>query len=137
MDKIFLRELQIDAIIGVLPHERIQPQPVIINLEIATDIRAAAKTETLVDTIDYAAIAQCVTDFVSASKFQLLETLAEKIAELILQKFKVNWLRLEIAKPSALKNAKNVGIIIEREYEKRDKNGVNQTISEPEKMWLK
>lgn len=114
MDKIFLRELEIEAIIGVLPYERIQPQPVIINLEIATDIRTAAKTENLADTIDYAAIAQCLTDFVSASQFQLLETLAEKIAELILQKFGVSWLRLEIAKPAAIKNAKSTGIIIER-----------------------
>ena len=113
-DKIFIRELEISAIIGILPHERSTPQPVIINLEIATDIHQAAQSENIVNTLDYAAIAETITAFVGKSQFQLLETLAEKTAELILQKFKATWLRLEIAKPQAIKNAKQVGIIIER-----------------------
>lgn len=113
-DKIFIRNLEVSAIIGILPHERITPQPLIITLEIAADFKQAATSENIADTVDYAAIAQTITDFVSTSRLQLLETLAEKIAELILQKFKVNWLRLEVAKPQAIKNAKSVGIIIER-----------------------
>lgn len=114
MDKIFIHDLQIETIIGVLPHERTQKQPILINLEISTDIRPAAKSENVKDAIDYSAIAQRITEFVSQSKFQLLETLAEKIAEIVLTEFNVKQLRLQLSKPQAIANAKSAGVIIER-----------------------
>jgi dihydroneopterin aldolase len=113
MDKIFIRDLEIYTIIGVLPHERIEKQPLVINLEIATNITIAATTEKLSDTIDYIAVVQRISEFMSNSQFQLLETLAEKTAQLILNEFKIVWLRLEIIKPRVLAPAK-IGLIIER-----------------------
>lgn len=114
MAKIFIRDLKIDAIIGVLPQERILPQPIFIDLEIVTDITEAAKTDDLKDVIDYAKIAQRITDFVSHSQFQLLETLAEKISELLFNEFNISHLLLQIAKPNAIANAKQAGIFLER-----------------------
>lgn len=114
MDKIFIRDLEVNTIIGVLPHERTQPQSLIISIEIFTDIRSAATSDNLKDTIDYAAIAQTITEFASTSKFQLLETLAEKIIELLFSKFPMTSLHLQITKPQAVANAKKVGISIAR-----------------------
>lgn len=122
MAKIFIDDIQVEAIIGILPHERAQKQPLIISLELLTDISKAATTENLDDTCDYYAITQRIIEYVVNSEFKLLEALAENLAQLILQEFKVRWLQLKICKPKALSMARNVGIIIERTAEKMCEN---------------
>lgn len=113
-DLILVRELRIDAIIGIEPHERTSRQPVVIALDLACDAAAAAATEDIGSALDYDRLTQRVRAFVAASEYQLIETLAERIAALIIQEFGVSWLRLEVMKPQALPGSTNVGVRIER-----------------------
>lgn len=114
-DIIYLRELKIDTIIGIFEWERRVKQTVSIDLEMATDIRRAANSDSIEDTLDYKAVAKRLIDFVTHSEFQLVETLAEKSAQLILSEFDVDWLRLSINKTGAIRGARDVGVIIERQ----------------------
>ncbi len=123
MDIIFLRELKIETIIGVFDWERKIKQTVILDLEMATDIRKAASTDQLEDTLNYKAVAKRLIDFVSHSEFQLVETLAERITEIVLTEFSVPWIRLQLNKKGAIRSAQDVGIIIERG--KKPENGTS------------
>lgn len=114
MDIIYLRQLKIDTIIGVFDWERQIKQTVVLDLEMATDIRKAAVTDNLDDTLNYKAVAKRLIDFVSHSEFQLVETLAERITEIVLNEFSVPWMRLQLNKAGAVRGARDVGIIIER-----------------------
>jgi len=114
MDIIFLRELKIETIIGVFDWEREIKQTVILDLEMAADIRQAAATDQLEDTLNYKAVTKRLIDFVSHSEFQLVETLAERVAEIVLTEFSVPWVRLQLNKQGAVSGARDVGVIIER-----------------------
>jgi 7,8-dihydroneopterin aldolase/epimerase/oxygenase len=114
MDIIFLKGLRIDTIIGIYDWERTTKQPIIIDLEISTDIRQAATTDDIEQTTNYKSIAKRIINFVEHSQFQLVETLTEKIAEMILDEFDVDWLKLTLNKTGAISGANDVGIIIER-----------------------
>ncbi len=114
MDIIFLRQLQIDTVIGIHDWEREIRQPLVLDLEMASDIRLAAQTDSITDALDYQAVAERLTEFVRNSSFQLVETLAEACAQIVLQEFGVRWLRLTVNKPDAIDNAQSVGVIIER-----------------------
>lgn len=114
MDIVFLRQLQLEAVIGIHDWERKAPQPLLMDLEIATDARRAAASDRIQDALDYHTVARCLTDYVAGSDFQLVETLAEGCAELILREFAASWLRLTLHKPNAVANAASVGVIIER-----------------------
>lgn len=114
MDIIFLRDLRIDTIIGIYDWERSTRQTVSLDLEMATDIRKAAATDHIDDTLNYKAVAKRLIGFVSESDFQLVETLAERICELVLEEFPVPWVRLTLNKGGAVRGAQGVGIIIER-----------------------
>lgn len=114
MDIIYLRDLRVDTVIGIYDWEREIRQTVVIDLEMGTDIRRAAETDAIEDTLDYKAIAKAVIAFVEQSEFQLVETLAERVAELILRDFSVPWLRLSINKQGAVRGARDVGVCIER-----------------------
>ncbi len=114
MDSVFLRQLLIYTVIGIHDWEREIRQPLVLDLEMAADIRLAAQTDSITDALDYQAVAERLTDFVRSSSFQLLETLAEACAQLVLQEFGVRWLRLTVNKPDAIDNAQSVGVIIER-----------------------
>jgi len=114
MDIIYLHDLRIDTVIGVFDWERRIRQTVILDLEMAADIRRAAASDELADTLNYKAVAKRLIEFVGASEFQLVETLAERVAELVLNEFAVPWLRLRVNKQGAVRGARDVGIIIER-----------------------
>ena len=114
MDIIFITDLQIKTIIGIYDWERNVRQAISIDLEMATDIRKAAATDAIEDTLNYKAVAKHLIQYVEESSFQLVETLAERIAEIVLQDFDVRWVRLKLHKPGALRGAKDVGILIER-----------------------
>jgi dihydroneopterin aldolase len=114
MDIIFLRNLRIETIIGIFDWERKIKQTVFFDIEMATDIKKAAASDHIDDTLDYKSLSKAVIDFVEKSDFQLVETLAEKVAELIINDFGVPWLKLTLNKKGALRHADDVGIIIER-----------------------
>ena len=114
MDIIFLRELKIDTIVGIYEWERRMPQTVIFDLEMGTDIAKAAASDNIDDTLNYKAVAKRIIGFVGDSEFQLVETLAERVAELIQTEFGVAWLKLTLNKVGAVRGSRDVGIIIER-----------------------
>jgi dihydroneopterin aldolase len=114
MDIVYLRGLRIDTIIGIYDWERRTRQTVILDLEMGTDISRAAATERIEDTLNYKAVAKRLIQFVSGSEFQLVETLAERCAAIVMQEFGVPWLRLSLNKKGAVRGATDVGVIIER-----------------------
>ena len=114
MDKIFLQELKIETIIGIWDWERKIRQTVVIDLEMSADIAKAAATDDVVDTLNYKAVAKRVQQFVGDSSFQLVETLAERIAGFIREEFAVAWVKVKVHKPGAIRGSKDVGIEIER-----------------------
>lgn len=114
MDIIYLHDLRIDTVIGVFDWERRVRQTVILDLEMAADIRRAAASDDLADTLNYKAVAKRLIEFVGHSEFQLVETLAERVAELVVAEFRVPWLRLRVNKQGAVRGARDVGVIIER-----------------------
>tara|TARA_R110002167_G_scaffold71829_2_gene202516 strand:+ start:1157 stop:1540 length:384 start_codon:yes stop_codon:yes gene_type:complete len=114
MDIVFISELKVDTVIGVFDWERAHRQTVILNVELGTDIRAAAEHDDISKTLNYKAVTEALYAFVSASELLLIETLAERCAAMIMTEFDVPWLRLSITKPGAMRQAKDVGVIIER-----------------------
>ncbi len=114
MDIIYLRDLRIDTVIGIYAWERRIKQTIILDIEMATDIRKAAQTDSIDDTLNYKAVAKRLIDFVGNSNFQLVETLSERVAEIVLNEFHVPWLRLQVNKQGAVRGARDVGVIIER-----------------------
>lgn len=114
MDIIFLRGLQIETLIGIYDWEREIKQTIILDLEMAADIRKAASTDHIADTLDYKAVSKRIIGFVESSEFYLVETLAERLATLLIEEFGIPWLRMTLNKKGAVRGATDVGIIIER-----------------------
>jgi len=114
MDIIFLGGLKIETIIGIYDWERETKQTVILDIEMAHDIKKAAKTDDIEDTLDYKAVSQAVISFVEQSEFFLVEKLAEEINQMIRTQFNVPWVKLTLNKKGAISGASDVGIIIER-----------------------
>jgi dihydroneopterin aldolase len=114
MDRIFLDELRIETIIGIWEWERKIRQTVIIDLEMSADIAKAAATDDVADTLNYKLVAKRVQEFVGESSFQLVETLAERIAGIIRDEFDVAWVKVTVHKPGAIRGSKDVGVTIER-----------------------
>ncbi|MBF0255044.1 MAG: dihydroneopterin aldolase [Gammaproteobacteria bacterium] len=114
MDTVFIRGLRVDTVIGIYDWERNIRQTLILDLEMGTDIRQAAATEDISHTLDYKAISKRLAAFIEASEFLLVETLAERCAELLQEEFAIPWLRLSLNKKGAVSIAEDVGVIIER-----------------------
>jgi dihydroneopterin aldolase len=115
MDKIFLNDLHIDTIIGIYDWERETLQTLSFDLEMDWDIRKAAKSDDITDTLDYGSVANTIVEFVEASHYQLIETLAEDLASLLLNKFPIPKLKLTLSKPVALHGQNIARIVIERQ----------------------
>ncbi|MEX2495369.1 MAG: dihydroneopterin aldolase [Woeseia sp.] len=113
-DTIFLHDLRVETVVGIWDWERKIRQTVSIDLELAADIRRAAKTDSIDDTLNYKAVAKRVQQFVGDSSFQLVETLAERIAALVLEEFDVPWVQVRVNKPGAIRGARDVGVLIRR-----------------------
>ena len=114
MDLIYLHGLKIECVIGVWEWERRIRQTVILDLDMAADIRRAAASDRIEDTLNYKAVAKRLLDYVGNSQFQLVETLAEKVAEILLKEFQLKWVRVRVNKKGAVRGASDVGVIIER-----------------------
>jgi dihydroneopterin aldolase len=114
MDTIFIHALKTEAIIGIFDWERQVKQTVLLDIELSADIRKAALSDSIDDTLNYKRVAKRVLAFVEASTFHLVETLSEQVAMLILAEFPVATVRISLSKPGAVRSSKDVGIIIER-----------------------
>ena len=114
MDRVFIEDLRIQTVIGIFDWEREITQPVSLDLEMAFDIRAAGASDDIADTLDYKAVSKRLIRFVEGSDFQLVEALAEACARIVLDEFPVDWLRLKLSKPGAVRGSSAVGVIIER-----------------------
>ncbi|MEE4244985.1 MAG: dihydroneopterin aldolase [Kangiellaceae bacterium] len=114
MDIVFIEDLTIETVIGIYDWERKIRQKVIFNIEMSSDIAKAAETDTIEHALDYKAVSKRIISFVEASEFQLVETLAEKVAEIIQQEFGVSWLSLKLSKPGAVRGSRAVGVKIQR-----------------------
>jgi len=114
MDIIFLHEMKVDTVIGIWDWERKIRQTVVIDLEMAVDIRKAAASDHVDDTLNYKLVAKRLQQFISDSEFQLVETLAENIAAIVNDEFGVPWVRVRVNKPGAIRGARDVGVSIER-----------------------
>ncbi len=117
-DIVFIQNLEIQTIIGIHPRERTTPQTVLISLELQTETAAAAAGDDIGDAVDYETLTRRVTDFVSHAEFQLIETLAENIAALVLENIAVKLITVEVQKPNAIDNAGTVGVRIHRTHAK-------------------
>ncbi|MDP3294693.1 MAG: dihydroneopterin aldolase [Nevskia sp.] len=117
LDTVFIQALQIETIIGVHAHEQHAPRPLLIDLEMGTDIRLAASSDRIRDAIDYSAVAEAITKLAAERRFQLLETLAETLARMLFERFPIASLRMTIGKPGAVDAARTVGVRIDRRRE--------------------
>jgi dihydroneopterin aldolase len=114
VDKIFIHALKTEAIVGIFDWERQVKQTVVIDLEFSADIRKAALTDSIDDTLNYKAVAKRILAFIETSQFHLVETLAEHVAMLVLEEFGVQWVSVALSKPGAIRSSKDVGVKLER-----------------------
>ncbi|MFT5656790.1 MAG: dihydroneopterin aldolase [Gammaproteobacteria bacterium] len=114
MDIVFIRELQIETVIGIYDWERKVRQTISLDVDMATDIQKAANTDHIDDTLSYKTVAKRLIEFVGQSEYELVEALAEKICAIIIEEFKVPWVKLTLSKPGAVRGSRAVGVIIER-----------------------
>jgi len=113
-DRIFLHGLEVECIIGFIEWERRVKQTVVIDVEMPVDCARAAASDDVADTLDYKRVAKRLIGFVSESDFKLVETLAHRAALLILEEFSVEWVRLSVNKPGAIRHSKDVGVAVLR-----------------------
>jgi len=114
MDIVFLRGLRIETVIGIYDWEKEIRQPVILDLEMSTDVAKAAASDSIEDAVDYKAVSKRLKQYIGEGRFELVETLAERCADIIRNEFGVRWVRLTVNKIGAVTDAKDVGVIIER-----------------------
>lgn len=114
MDIVFLHGLKIDAVIGIWDWERQFKQTLVIDVDLGTDISAAGRSDCIDDTVDYKAVTKRIMQLAETGGFLLVEALAEAIASALLLEFGVRWTRIRINKKSAVRHARDVGVLIER-----------------------
>ena len=115
MDKVFIEALEVECVIGIYDWERKIRQPVVLDIEMAFDNRKPAASDDIADTLDYKAVSKRLIQFVSESSYGLVETLAEQCCRIILEEFSVAHVRLKLSKPGAVRGARAVGVILERQ----------------------
>jgi len=114
MDIVFIHDLQIETVIGIYDWERKIRQTISLDIEMATDISKAAKSDSIDDALSYKTVAKRLIEFVQQSEFELVEALAEKICSIVMDEFSVPWIKLTLHKPGAVRGSRSVGVIIER-----------------------
>jgi dihydroneopterin aldolase len=114
MDLILIRQLKVDAIIGIHDYEKQQKQPVLLDLDLHVDCQPAAQSDDIKDALDYFAVCERLTHFVTSTRYELIEALAEAITEVVLNEFACEKVDLTLYKPNAIPNTETVGIRISR-----------------------
>jgi 7,8-dihydroneopterin aldolase/epimerase/oxygenase len=117
VDKIFIHGLKTETIVGIFDWERQVKQTVLLDVEISADIRKAALSDSIDDTLNYKGLAKRVLAFVEGSSFHLVETLAEHVAMLVLEDFGAAWVSISLSKPGAIRSSRDVGVMLERNRE--------------------
>ena len=113
-DKVIIRQLVVEAILGILPTERVTTQPVHIDITVFTSTRHPAKTKEIADAVDYAALADVAAELTIAGEYLLIETLVEDLATLCLTRPHVAGVCVRVEKPQAVADATSVGVEIYR-----------------------
>ena len=113
-DHVFIEGLEIDTLIGIYDWERRIRQTLVFDIEMAFDNRVPAATDDIALTLNYKSVSKRLVEYVSQSSFGLVETLAERCAQIILDEFAVSKVRLKLSKPGAVRGARAVGVMIER-----------------------
>lgn len=113
-DRVLIEGLTVLTTIGVYDWEKTIKQKLIVDLEMAWDNQPAGSSDDVSLCLDYFLVSQAITSFIENSQFELIESVAEQVAELIIQQFLVDWLKVKVSKPSAIVNASNVAVVIER-----------------------
>ncbi len=114
MDIVYIRELEVDTIIGIYDWEREVRQTISLDLDMATDISRAARSDNIDDALNYKAVAKRLIQYIENSNCLLVERLADQVAQIVITEFAVPWVRLRLSKPGALRGSRDVGLIIER-----------------------
>jgi dihydroneopterin aldolase len=119
-DIIFVGGLTTECIIGIWDWERRVKQKIVLDIEMAADIRKAAASDHIDDTLDYKRVSKRLLQFVGDSQFQLVETLTDRIAQIVVTEFDVPWVRVRLNKQGAIRGSRDVGILVERRREDYD-----------------
>ncbi len=114
MDKVFIEQLEVITTIGVYDWEQQIKQKLVLDIEMAHDNHPAGKSDDVKDALDYSQVSELIIQHIENGRFLLVERVAEEIAELIMSKFSVPWIKIRLSKPGAVAHAKSVGVIIER-----------------------
>lgn len=113
-DRVLIEGLTVLTTIGVYEWEKTIKQKLILDLEIAWDNKPAGESDNVSFCLDYFVVSQTITQFIESSKFELIECVAERVAEIVIKQFSVTWLKVKVSKPNAIANARNVAVTIER-----------------------
>ncbi|MFQ1012598.1 dihydroneopterin aldolase [Gilliamella apicola] len=113
-DKVLIEGLTVLTTIGVYEWEKTIKQKLILDLEMSWDNKPAGESDDVSLCLDYFLVSQSITSFIQSTQFELIECVAERVAQLVIQKFSVQWLKVKVSKPSAIANASNVAVVIER-----------------------
>ncbi len=116
MDIVFIKALTVMAFIGVYDWEQERRQKLVFDIDMGWDNRPAADSDDVADCLNYAEISEAVLTFVASGRFALVERVAEEVADLLLQRFSLPWVRIKVSKPGAVPQAESVGVIIERSH---------------------
>jgi dihydroneopterin aldolase len=114
MDTIFIKGIRCQCTIGVYPWEQATTQTLLFDFECAADFSKAAQSDDITDALDYQKITQRIVEYAQHSRVKLIETLITQLADILMQEFKLSWLRLSLDKGAILKQAKQVGLVTER-----------------------
>ena len=114
MDMIFLSEVKVQTRLGVPEWERMVPQIIVLDLEIAMPHSRSCQTDEIDDTIDYGMVVARIRETLSEKSFRLVEALAEHICQIVLNEFGAPWVKIKVAKPGILPGLKALGVVIER-----------------------
>nr|WP_154222624.1 dihydroneopterin aldolase [Marinicella rhabdoformis] len=114
VDKVLIRGLKVDATIGIHDWEKQIKQPVVLDVDLSYDCYAAGQSDDIKDALDYFAVSQKLSHFISLSHFELIEALAEHCCQLLLKQFPVNKVKLTLSKPEAVPNAQSVAVQLVR-----------------------
>ena len=114
MDKVFIKGLEVEGIIGIFQWEREVRQVISVDIEMDFDNKNAAKSDSIEDALNYKLVGKRITSYIKNSKFQLVETLAENISKIILKEFPITTVKVTLSKPGALRGSDSVGISITR-----------------------
>ncbi|EDP58402.1 bifunctional dihydroneopterin aldolase/7,8-dihydroneopterin epimerase [Vibrio sp. AND4] len=114
LDKVFIEQLAVITTIGVYDWEQQIKQKLVLDIEMAHDNKPAGKSDDVQDALDYSQVSEAVLNHIENGRFLLVERVAEEVAELIMQRFSVPWVKIRLAKPGAVPQARAVGVVIER-----------------------